>query len=125
VNSAGILEQSLGARNRAGIGLLYWPARLHYRLAELILGIDSWAPLKFTNAGSVFCLRCLRRMVGGGGRVCLQNLRSPTHHNGIILSFPSPAFFHMQTRGAGQDSCTHGLPRNVNRCTDGLTDCLV
>ncbi len=37
--SAGILEQSLGAKNRVGIGLSYWPARLH-RLA------DSWAPKK-------------------------------------------------------------------------------
>jgi hypothetical protein len=32
---AGILEQSMGARNRVGIGLSYRPARLH-RLAELI-----------------------------------------------------------------------------------------
>ncbi len=40
---AGIFKQSLGARNRVGIWLSYRPARLH-RLAELILGIDSWAP---------------------------------------------------------------------------------
>ncbi len=33
----GILEQSIGARNRVGIGLLYRPTRLH-RLAESILG---------------------------------------------------------------------------------------
>jgi hypothetical protein len=33
--SAGILEQSMGARNRDGIGSLYRPARLH-RLAEWI-----------------------------------------------------------------------------------------
>ncbi len=32
---AGIFKQSLGARNRVGIGLSYRPARLH-RLAELI-----------------------------------------------------------------------------------------
>ncbi len=32
---AGILEQSLGAKNRAGIGLYYRPTRLH-RLADLI-----------------------------------------------------------------------------------------
>ena len=32
---AGILEQSMGARNREGIGLLYRPARLH-RMAESI-----------------------------------------------------------------------------------------
>jgi hypothetical protein len=32
---AGIVKQSMGARNRAGIGLLYQPARQH-RLAELI-----------------------------------------------------------------------------------------
>jgi hypothetical protein len=28
-NSAGILEQSMGARNRVGIGLSSWPASLH------------------------------------------------------------------------------------------------
>ena len=33
--SAGIFKQSMGARNRVGIALSYWPARLH-RLAELI-----------------------------------------------------------------------------------------
>jgi hypothetical protein len=33
--SAGILQQSMGARNRVGIGLSYWSARLH-RLAESI-----------------------------------------------------------------------------------------
>jgi hypothetical protein len=32
---AGIFKQSMGARNRGGIGLSYWPARLH-RLAEFI-----------------------------------------------------------------------------------------
>jgi hypothetical protein len=31
---AGIFKQSMGARNRVGIGLLYQPARLH-RLAEV------------------------------------------------------------------------------------------
>jgi hypothetical protein len=35
---AGILEQSMGARNRVGIGLSYRPARLQ-RLAELIPGL--------------------------------------------------------------------------------------
>jgi hypothetical protein len=29
-NSAGILEQSMGARNLLGIGLSYWPTRLHW-----------------------------------------------------------------------------------------------
>jgi hypothetical protein len=33
--SAGIFKQSMGARNRVEIGLLYRPTRLH-RLAELI-----------------------------------------------------------------------------------------
>jgi hypothetical protein len=35
VISAGIFKQSMGARNRVGIGLSYRPTRLH-RLAELI-----------------------------------------------------------------------------------------
>ncbi len=34
-NCGGIFKQSMGARNRVGIGLSYRPARLH-RLAELI-----------------------------------------------------------------------------------------
>jgi hypothetical protein len=35
LHGAGILEQSMKARNRVGMGLSYWPAMLH-RLAELI-----------------------------------------------------------------------------------------
>ncbi len=45
----------MGAMNRVGIGLLYWPAGLH-RLAESILGIDSWAPYKFKNTTSDSCV---------------------------------------------------------------------
>ncbi len=44
---AGILEQSMGARNRVGIGLSYRPARLH-RAG----GVESWAPYKFKNTVS-------------------------------------------------------------------------
>jgi hypothetical protein len=40
---AEIFKQSMGARNRIGIGLSYRPVRL-LSLAELVLGIDSWAP---------------------------------------------------------------------------------
>jgi hypothetical protein len=36
--SAGILEQSMGAKNQVAIGLSYRPARLH-RLAESIPGL--------------------------------------------------------------------------------------
>ena len=49
---ARILEQSMGARNRVGIGLSYRPARLH-RLAEFIprsqfLGsLKVWQPTKY------------------------------------------------------------------------------
>ncbi len=38
IKSAGILEQSMGARNLVGIGLSYRPSRLH-RLAESIPGL--------------------------------------------------------------------------------------
>jgi hypothetical protein len=50
---AGILEQSMGARNRVGIGLSYWSARLH-RLEESIPWnrFDSWATKKFKNTVS-------------------------------------------------------------------------
>jgi hypothetical protein len=44
-SSAGILEQSMGARNRVGIGLSYRPARLH-RLAEFIPGNRFLGSLK-------------------------------------------------------------------------------
>jgi hypothetical protein len=46
---AGILEQSMGAGNRVGIGFSYRPARL-YRLAELILWnrfLDSLKVVKY------------------------------------------------------------------------------
>ncbi len=44
---AGIFKQSMGARNRVGIGLSYRPARL-----RRLEGIDSWAPQTFKNTGS-------------------------------------------------------------------------
>jgi hypothetical protein len=43
INSAGIFKQSMGARNRVGIGLLYRSARLHTAWQNLFLGIESWA----------------------------------------------------------------------------------
>jgi hypothetical protein len=50
--SAGIFEQSMGARNRAGIGLSYRPARLH-RLAESNPWNRFLGSLKVNNTGSV------------------------------------------------------------------------
>jgi hypothetical protein len=41
--SAGILEQSMGARNRVGIRLSYRPSRLQK---------PAWAPLKLKNSDS-------------------------------------------------------------------------
>jgi hypothetical protein len=35
MSRAGIFKESMGARHQGGIGLSYWPARLH-RLAEFI-----------------------------------------------------------------------------------------
>ncbi len=55
IDCAGILEQSMGARNRVGIGLSYRPARLHVHTVgwrNQFLGIDSWAPYKFKNTAS-------------------------------------------------------------------------
>ncbi len=51
--SAGIFEQSKGARNQVGIGLTIRPARLH-RLAELIPGLlkSLKIPSQLTNTGS-------------------------------------------------------------------------
>jgi len=46
-----ILEQSMGVRNRVGIGLPYRPTRLH-RLANRFLEFDCWPPYKFKNAVS-------------------------------------------------------------------------
>ncbi len=56
---AGIFKQSMGARNRVGIGLSYRPARIHTTAwRNWFFGIDSWTPLKFKNSGSEW---------GGGG----------------------------------------------------------
>jgi hypothetical protein len=50
---AGIFKQSMGARNRVGIGLSYRPARLLYiGWQNSFLGIDFWAPSTFKNTGS-------------------------------------------------------------------------
>ncbi len=50
VYSAGIFKQSIGARNRVGIGLSI-PAWRNW-----FLGIDFWVPEKFKNSGPVFFL---------------------------------------------------------------------
>jgi hypothetical protein len=39
---AGIFKQSMGARNRVGIGLSYLPGFIGWR--NSFLGIDFWAP---------------------------------------------------------------------------------
>ncbi len=49
---AGIFKQSMGARNRVGIGLSYRLARLH-RLVVLIPWNRFLGSLKFKNTGSV------------------------------------------------------------------------
>ncbi len=57
--SVGILEQSMGAKNRVGIGLLYLPARLHtVGRWNRFLGIDSWLVkyLKYQLSTSSFLL---------------------------------------------------------------------
>jgi hypothetical protein len=43
--SAGIIKKSMGARNRVGIGLSYWPGRIH-RLEESIPWNRSLGSLK-------------------------------------------------------------------------------
>ncbi len=48
--SVGILEQSMGARNRVGIGLSYRPAWPH-RLAESIPGILKSIKIPFLVSG--------------------------------------------------------------------------
>jgi hypothetical protein len=49
---AGIFKQSVGARNRLGIGLSYRPSRLH-RMVELIPWNLFLGSLKVKNSGSV------------------------------------------------------------------------
>jgi hypothetical protein len=44
-NSAGIFKQSMGVRNRVGVGLSNWPSRL-YGLAKLIIWNRFMASLK-------------------------------------------------------------------------------
>ncbi len=45
-NCAWIFKQSMGTRNRVGIGLSFWTAR---KPKNRFLGIDSWAPLNTTS----------------------------------------------------------------------------
>jgi hypothetical protein len=52
VSSAGIFKHSLWARNRVGIGLSYGLPG-YTTLRNWFLGIDSSAPQKFKNSGSV------------------------------------------------------------------------
>ncbi len=53
VSCAGSFKQSVGARNRVGIGLSYGqPDFIGWR--NWFIGIDSWAPYKFKNSGFVF-----------------------------------------------------------------------
>jgi hypothetical protein len=47
--SAGIVKQSMGAKNQVVIGLSYWPARIH-RLEESIPGLLE--SLKIPSLGS-------------------------------------------------------------------------
>jgi hypothetical protein len=56
VSSAGILEQSAGARNREGIGV-YRPVRLHM-LTKSIPGIDSCIPYNFKMPPRFFAVVC-------------------------------------------------------------------
>jgi hypothetical protein len=57
-SSAGIFKQSMGARNRVGIGLSHWPTRLH-GLAELIPWNRFLGSLKVKKFGlSSFPFNC-------------------------------------------------------------------
>jgi hypothetical protein len=56
VYSAGNFKQSMGARNRVGIGLSYRPARLH-SLAELVPWDRFLGSLKVKKFG--LCILCL------------------------------------------------------------------
>ncbi len=71
-NSARILEQSMGARNRVGIGLSYWPARLH-RLAESVPWNRFLGSLKVKKfgRGKIFSQICHCRGIGTRGYFCL------------------------------------------------------
>jgi hypothetical protein len=51
ITRAGIFKESMGARNRGGIGLSYLPARLH-RLAEFIPWNQFLGSITFKNTGS-------------------------------------------------------------------------
>ena len=60
-NSAGILEQSVGARNEVGIGLSYWPASVGI-LEQFITNIANNALLYFKVQNQKIVLK--RRLLG-------------------------------------------------------------
>ncbi len=71
--SAGIFKQSMGARNRVGIGLSYRPARLQ-SLAELVPWNRFLGSLKFKNSGSELKIKaaCFKVLLLRLCRICRQ-----------------------------------------------------
>jgi hypothetical protein len=65
--SAGIFKQSMGARNRVGIGLSYRPARIH-SLTELFPGNRFLGSLRVKNSGSghFYRWKCVSQSETGG-----------------------------------------------------------
>jgi hypothetical protein len=66
-SSAGIFKQSLGARNRVGIGLSYRPVRLH-SLASFVPWNRFWGSLKVQKFGLYFVFVSFKQ------KICVQML---------------------------------------------------
>ncbi len=89
---AGIFKQSLGARNRVGIGLSYRPARLHIGWRNSFLGSIPGLQT-FKNTGS--------------GRGCSQTMKGENKSVGILTGFgrkKDPQIGHKIGEGCGQQA---------------------
>ncbi len=88
---AGILEQSVGARNRVGKGLSYRPAMLGYIVwRNRFLGTDSWAPLNFKIPSQIPRVTAELTVLKKACKISLNNLSRPkrsqkTLHTATLL----------------------------------------
>jgi hypothetical protein len=104
MSSAGIFKQSMGARNREGLGLSYRPARL-CSLAELVPWNRFLGSLKFKNSGSGLRFRSMMDRI----RMQYSNLFNLIVKNGSIPDHTEIFVFYI------------GPLKNINAIYDTLS----
>ncbi len=132
VTCARIFKQSMGARNRVGIGLSSLPARQHtLGWLNWFRGIDFWAPARFKN----LCISYMNsfRLWGScplANKGCCQDMFSPSFNiinrglqgDVVYLSWPiAPLVYEPKCGGGGcrtsanENSCAHHVTWSPNK----------